>query len=166
MPRRLETLEELYFEQLRDLYDAEGQLVDALPRMAQAASSERLSQAFAADCSLTQVHRRELEHLFAGAGLVPSGHRCEGMSGLLQEGLELMGSQSHPGVVDAGLVIAAQKAQHYEMAGYGSASAFAAALGRSQEVQVLERLVYEEKLADAALTELAQGILNPSAPAR
>jgi ferritin-like metal-binding protein YciE len=166
MSRRLETLEDLYFEQLRELYDAEGQLVETLPKMADATSSERLRRAFVADCSLTKVHRSQLQHLFAGARLVPSGRCCHGMAGMLKEGLALLNDRSDPTVRDAALVIVAQKAQHYEMAGFGSVSAFADALGRDEEAQVLNRLVYEEKLADAALTELAQDVVNPSAPTR
>ena len=125
MIEKLETLEDLYFEELRDLYDAETQLIKALPRMAEIATSPNLRKVLLNDYELTRVHQRQLEQLFERAGRDPAGHECKGMSGLLEEQADLVLEQPEPRVLDAGLVVFAQKAQHYEMAGYGRARTFA-----------------------------------------
>ena len=133
----LRTLPELYVQQLRDLYDAERQLTEALPKMAGAAAHDDLAQAFRDHLDQTRQHAERLERVFDNLGERPSGHTCKAMRGLVKEGDEMIDEKYHffsedadPAVLDAGLIAAAQRVEHYEIAGYGTVCTYAEMLGR------------------------------------
>jgi ferritin-like metal-binding protein YciE len=155
-----ESLRELYIEELRDLYNAETQLVKVLPKMAEAASSGQLREAFEEHLRQTSDHVCRLEQIFQQLEKKPSGKRCLGMVGLIKEGAETMGEDYAEGVMDAAIIGAAQRIEHYEIAAYGAVRAFAELLGEKEHVSLLNQTLEEEKQADKKLTELAEEI-NP-----
>jgi ferritin-like metal-binding protein YciE len=152
----------LYVDELRDLYNAETQLVKALPKMAKAASNRQLREAFEEHLRQTSEHVSRLEQIFEQFDEKVSGKRCLGMEGLVKEGAETMREDYSEEVKDAAIIGAAQRLEHYEIAGYGTARAFAELLGENGQVSLLEQTLEEEKQADAKLTQLAQQI-NPKA---
>lgn len=154
----METLRELYVDELKDLYSAETQITKALPKMVKAASSEQLKSAFQAHLEETKEHVNRLEQIFSEMDESPKGKTCEGMKGLLKEGDELMHEDADPEVMDAGLISAAQRVEHYEMAGYGTVRTYAELLGEEDAVQLLEATLKEEKAADSKLTKVANKI--------
>jgi len=160
---KLESLKDLYLEQLKDLYSAETQIVDALPRMAEAANSADLRKAFNDHLRQTEEHVRRLERIFQSLQENPKGETCEGMKGLLKEGSKMMKMSGDPSVIDAGLIAAAQRVEHYEMAGYGTVRTYAEMLGKDDHVTLLERTLQEEEQADEMLTELAESHINQEA---
>ena len=152
-------LKGLYLEELRDIYNAEQQLVKALPKMAEAATSPDLRAGFEKHLKQTQEHVQRLEDIFEGMDEKPTGKKCKGMEGLVQEGNELIQDGSFDGeTLDAGLISAAQRVEHYEIAAYGCVRTYASILGDENAVDLLERTLQEEKETDAKLTELAQAI--------
>jgi len=153
-----EELRELYIDELRDLYNAENQLVKALPKMAKAASNEQLSQAFEDHLRETTEHVARLEQIFELLGEKPTGKKCMGMEGLVKEGSETMKEDYEDAVKDAAIIGAAQRVEHYEMAGYGTVKAFAELLGEDDHVSLLEQTLEEEKAADQKLSDLAEEI--------
>ena len=154
-------LRELYIDELKDLYNAETQLVKALPKMAKAANSEQLRAGFEEHLEQTTGHVERLETIFKQLGESPKGKKCKGMEGLIEEGSEVMGE--HEGaLLDAALIGAAQRVEHYEIAGYGTVIAFAEELGESEHVSLLNETLEEEKATDEKLTELA-GDINTEA---
>jgi len=156
-----ENLQELFVEELRDMYDAEKQLVKALPKMAKAAESEELRAAFEEHLEVTRQHVGRLEEVFKGLGIAARGKPCEGMKGLVEEGQEMM--QELEGIVlDAALISAAQKVEHYEIASYGTLATFAEVLGMEDAKDLLGQTLDEEKEADEKLTQIASQI-NPEA---
>ena len=156
-----EGLKELYIDELKDLYSAENQLVKALPKMAKAATSEDLRAGFEEHLEQTKGHVQRLETIFEQFGESPKGKKCKGMEGLIEEGSEAI--EEHDGaVLDAALIGAAQRVEHYEMAGYGTVIAFAEELGESKHVSLLNETLEEEKATDEKLTELA-GDINAQA---
>jgi len=157
-----DSLQELYIDELRDLYNAETQLVKALPKMAKASSSDELREAFENHLRETSEHVSRLEQIFEQLEEKPSGKKCRGMEGLVKEGAETMEEEYGDNVMDAAIIGAAQRVEHYEMAGYGTVRAIAELLGREQDVSLLEQTLVEEKKADAKLTELSRDI-NPKA---
>ena len=161
----MQTLEQLYVEQLRDLYSAEDQLCEALPKMAEAASNPDLRAAFEKHLEQTQRQRDDVARLIEALGENPEGHECKAMKGLIEEGEELIeeGDESDSDVLDAGLIAAAQRVEHYEIAGYGTVCAYAKQLGRDEDVQVLQSIANEEGDTDKKLTQLAERIVNPAA---
>jgi ferritin-like metal-binding protein YciE len=163
---KLESLKDLYLEQLKDLYSAETQLVDALPRMAEAATARDLRQAFNEHLRQTQEQVRRLERIFQDLGENPKGHTCEGMKGLVKEGEEMIKMRGEPAVLDAGLIAAAQRVEHYEIAGYGTVRTYAELLGRDEHVSLLERTLQEEEDTDERLTQLAESHVNEEALVR
>jgi ferritin-like metal-binding protein YciE len=163
---KLESLKDLYLEQLKDLYSAETQLVDALPKMAEAANSPDLRKAFTDHLRQTEEHVRRLERVFQDLQQSPKGHVCEGMKGLIKEGEEMLKMKGDPAVLDAGLIAAAQRVEHYEMAGYGTVRTFAEQLGKSQHASLLERTLQEEKETDERLSALAESHVNVEAQVR
>jgi ferritin-like metal-binding protein YciE len=165
MAWKLESLQDLYLDELRDLYHAETQLALALPEMAKAAKSDDLRRAFEEDAGRTQGHLQRLQRIFQNSKKDPSGHPCKAMEGLLQEGQDLFRAGGQNAVVDAGLIVTAQKAQHYEIAGYGSACTFARVLGRGDEEKILHQTMDEEKQADAVFTQMANRAINMAAAA-
>jgi ferritin-like metal-binding protein YciE len=160
---KLETVTDLFLAELRDLYSAENQLVDALPKMADAASSTELKQAFTHHLEETNKHVARLDEVFAKLKEDPKGETCEAMKGLVKEGEEFIHAKGEPEVRDAGLIGAAQRVEHYEMAGYGTAKTLAQRLGFQDIAKLLETTLNEEKAADQKLTSVAEGNVNPTA---
>src|SRR5258706_8712481 len=126
---KLNTLRDLYIEQIRDLYDAEKQLTKALPKMAKAATSPKLKKAFETHLRETEGHVKRLEQVFGTLDMAPRGKKCKAMQGLIEEGSEMMDENGEPEVIDAGLIAAAQRVEHYEMAGYGTVRTYSPRLG-------------------------------------
>jgi ferritin-like metal-binding protein YciE len=160
---KLESLKDLYLAQLKDLYSAEDQLVDALPKMAEAAHTPELKNAFREHLNQTKQHVDRLEQIFRKLSLSPKGETCEGMKGLIKEGQEMIKMKGEPEVIDAGLIAAAQRVEHYEMAGYGTVRTYAELLGDQEAVRLLERTLQEEEEADEKLTEIAESHINQEA---
>jgi len=156
------SLQELYVDELRDLYNAETQLVKALPKMAKAASNDQLREAFQEHLRQTSEHVSRLEQIFEQLGEKASGKKCLGMEGLVKEGSETIKEDYSDEVKDSAIIGAAQRVEHYEMAGYGTVRAFAELLGETDHVSLLEQTLEEEKQADVKLTQLAEEI-NPKA---
>ena len=156
MPK--DSLRELYIDELKDLYSAETQLVKALPKMAKAASNDQLRQAFEEHLRQTSEHVSRLEQIFEALEEKPTGKKCVGMEGLVKEGSEVMKEDYADEIKDAAIIGAAQRVEHYEMAGYGTVRAFAELLGESEHVSLLEETLNEEKEADEKLTQLAEEI--------
>ena len=153
-----EGLRELYVDQLKDLYNAENQLVKALPKMAKASSSEELREGFEEHLEQTKGHVQRLEQIFRMLNENPKGKRCRGMESLVEEGSELMQEDFEDILLDAALIGAAQRVEHYEIAAYGTVRAFAEELGESEHASLLEETLEEEKETDEKLTELAKQI--------
>lgn len=156
-----ESLRDLYIEELRDVYDAENQLLKALPKMAKAATHEDLKAAFEQHLEQTEEHVRRLEEVFQALDEKPKAKKCEAMKGLLEEGKQVMeenaGSED---VLDAGLIAAAQKVEHYEIATYGTLRTWAEQLGFDDQADLLEETLDEEKDTDENLSELAMSCIN------
>lgn len=155
-----DSLRELYIDELRDLYNAETQLVKALPKMAKASSDNQLRHAFEEHLRQTSEQVSRLEQIFEQMGEKPSGKKCLGMEGLVKEGAETMKEDYAEEMKDAAIIGAAQRVEHYEMAGYGTVRAFAELLGENEHVHLLDQTLEEEKRADEKLTQLAEQI-NP-----
>ena len=150
-------LKELYIDELKDLYSAENQLVKALPKMAKAAASPDLRAGFEEHLEQTKGHVQRLETIFEQLGQSPKGKKCKGMEGLIEEGSEAI-EEYEGDLLDAALIGAAQRVEHYEMAGYGTVSAFAEELGESEHVTLLNETLEEEKETDEKLSGLARDI--------
>jgi ferritin-like metal-binding protein YciE len=153
-----EGLKELYIDELKDLYSAESQLVKALPKIAKAASSDELRQGFEEHLEQTKGHVQRLEKIFQALGESPKGKKCKGMEGLIEEGSEVMEEDYEGSVLDAALIGAAQRVEHYEIAGYGTVRSMAETLGESNHVSLLKETLEEEKETDEKLSELAAQI--------
>lgn len=153
-----EGLREVYVDSLKDLYSAESQLVKALPKLAKAASSDELRQGFEEHLEQTKGHVQRLEQIFEGLGESPKGKKCVGMEGLIKEGGEVMGEGFEGAMMDAALIGAAQRVEHYEIAAYGTASEFAKTLGESEHASLLDQTLEEEKKTDEKLTEIAKTV--------
>jgi ferritin-like metal-binding protein YciE len=151
-------LKELYIDELKDLYNAENQLVKALPKMAKAASSDELRQGFEEHLEQTRGQVQRLEKIFQALGESPKGRKCKGMEGLIEEGSEAMKEDYEGSVLDAALIGAAQRVEHYEIAGYGTVRSMADTLGESDHVSLIEETLEEEKQTDKKLSELAAQI--------
>jgi ferritin-like metal-binding protein YciE len=160
---KLDSLQNLYIEELRDLYSAENQLIKALPKMAKAASSPELQAAFTQHLAETKGQVERLEQIFETLGKSPKGKTCQAMEGLVAEGEELIGKKPDPDVLDAGLIAAAQRVEHYEIAGYGTVRTYAQLLGDSAAAGLLQQTLDEEGLTDKKLTQLAESLINPQA---
>ncbi len=158
MTTKLETLEELLVHELKDLYSAETQLLKALPKMAKSATDETLKSGFETHLEETKEHVARLERAMEALGESPRGKTCKAMKGLIEEGNETIAEKASPDVKDAALIVAAQKIEHYEIAGYGSARAFAELLGHDELVEILEETLEEEKATDEKLNEAASSI--------
>ncbi len=152
------SLQELYVHELRDLYSAENQMVKALPKMAKAASSDELRQGFGEHLEQTKGHVQRLEQVFEMLGESPKGKKCAGMDGLIKEGSEIMDEDYEDAVMDAALISAAQRVEHYEIAAYGTVCAFADLLEENEHASLLGETLQEEKETDQKLTELAKQI--------
>jgi len=150
-------LKELYIDELRDIYNAENQLVKALPKMAKAATSNELRAGFEGHLEQTKGHVQRLEEIFNELGEKPTGKKCKGMEGLIEEGKEMIEEQEGE-VLDAGLISAAQRVEHYEIAAYGCVRTYANLLGETNAAELLEETLQEEKDTDSKLTQLAEQI--------
>jgi ferritin-like metal-binding protein YciE len=159
----IKTTRELMLDELRDIYHAEKQLVRALPKMAKAAKADKLRQAFEHHLEETKGQVERLDQVFQQLDARSSGKRCEAMEGLIEEAKEAMEEIKTPEVLDAALIVGAQKVEHYEIAAYGSACALAEALGQNEVKQLLEQTLEEEKAADQKLNKLALSEINKTA---
>ncbi len=159
----IRTVQDMFIDSLRDAYDAEKQLAKALPKMAKAASSDELKQAFTGHLETTKQQIERLERIFESMELRTRGKTCEAMKGLVEEAKEMMEEIENPQVRDAALIAAAQKAEHYEIASYGSLAAFAQALGKDEAAQLLHQTLEEEKQTDQNLNQIALSSVNPRA---
>jgi len=151
-------LKHLYVEELKDLYSAESQIVKALPKMIKAATSEDLRAGFEGHLEQTKGHVSRLEEIFKALGESPKGKKCKGMEGLIKEGAEMIEEDPAPEELDAGLISAAQRVEHYEIAGYGCVSTYAKLLREDEAVSLLRETLEEEKETDEKLTQLAESI--------
>lgn len=158
-------LNDLFVQQLKDLYDGEMQLTEALPLMAEAATSSQLKNAFQSHLRETQGHVQRLEQVFRAINQEPKRESCPAMKGMIKEGNDVMKAKGDPNVRDAALIAAAQRVEHYEMAGYGSVRTFAHQLGRDDLAQILQQTLNEEGEADKKLTAIAESSVNQMASA-
>jgi len=161
----LESLHDLYLEQIRDLYSAEQQIIDALPKMIEAATDQKLSAGFSKHLEQTRVQAGRLERIGQRMEERVTGKKCKGMAGLLKEGEEAVDEDGNPEIIDAGLIAAAQRVEHYEIAGYGCARTYAEALGLDDDAAVLQQTLDEEAETDELLTNISMSILNPDSRA-
>jgi len=153
------SLRDLYVEQLKDLYDAEHQLIKALPKLAEASSSDELRNAFEEHLDKTRQHAQRIEQIFEGMGQKAKAQKCKGMEGLVREGSEVIKEEDIDGEVkDAALIAAAQRVEHYEIAGYGTVRTYANLLGENEAANLLQQTLDEEKEADQTLNEIAEQI--------
>jgi ferritin-like metal-binding protein YciE len=157
MPKT-QTLDDAFVEEIRDLYDAEKQLVRALPKMARAASSEELKAAFQEHLEQTKKQVQRLEQIFEMMDQKARSKSCKGMKGLVEEGSEIMAENAEENLHDLALIGAAQKVEHYEIAGYGTVRTFAQALGKREAAQLLEETLKEEEQTDKKLTQIAKSL--------
>jgi ferritin-like metal-binding protein YciE len=162
---KLATLHDLYVDELKDLYNAEHQLLRALPKMAKAASDPQLAKAFTDHLAETEGQVERLEKIFKKLDASPKGKKCKAMEGLLEEGKEVMAEDADPTVMDAALIAAAQRVEHYEIAGYGCVRTFARSLGDEHASELLQETLDEEGAADKKLTQLAETVINAEAVA-
>ena len=161
----LDSLQSLFLEELKDIYHAEKQLLRALPRMAKAASSPDLQQAFTRHHRETEGQVQRLERVFKELGQTPRAKKCEGMAGLVEEGKQIMQEDGEPAVIDAALIAAAQRVEHYEIAAYGCLRTYAQLLGLSGAERLLQQNLDEEEATDEKLNALAEGGINQAAVA-
>ena len=156
----MKSLRELYVEELKDLYSAENQILKALPKMMRAASDRELQRAFSQHEKQTQRQVKRLERIFKQLDESPRGKKCKGMEGLLEEGNDLIQERPEPEVLDAGLIAAAQKVEHYEIAGYGTVRTYAQQLGEQEQASLLQETLDEEGETDKRLSALAESSIN------
>jgi ferritin-like metal-binding protein YciE len=155
---KLENLQQLYLKELRDLYSAENQITDALPKLIDAAHNSELKNALQDHLNVTQTQIARLEQIFQSLNEKPSGETCNGMKGVIKEGDEMVSAGGDPSTVDAGIISAAQRVEHYEMAGYGTVRTYAELLGRDQDATLLQQTLDEEEEADQTLTQIASTV--------
>jgi len=161
---KLGSMEDVFNEELRDLYSAENQILKALPKMIKATESGPLRAAFEEHLKQTQVHVERLEKIMKRVGAKTKGKKCKAMEGLLEEGKEILNADAdEPAVLEAALIAAAQRVEHYEIAGYGCARTFARMLGDEEAARLLEQTLQEEKETDAKLTQIAESSINREA---
>lgn len=159
----MDTLNELLAEELKDIYSAEKQLLKALPRMAKKASSKKLKMALQEHLRVTEGQVRRLEQVFEALGKPAKAKTCKAMKGLLEEAKEIMEEDASAAVLDAGIIAAAQKVEHYEIASYGTVRTWARLCGEEEAAELLQQTLDEEGDADQKLTELAESLVNPRA---
>ncbi|MEX2583274.1 MAG: ferritin-like domain-containing protein [Gemmatimonadota bacterium] len=160
---KLNSLDDLFVHELKDLYSAEQQILKALPKMAEATEHPELRQAFEEHERVTRDQVQRLDMIADDLGVNIKGHKCKGMQGIIEEGEELIKSKSDGDVRDAGLIGAAQRVEHYEIAGYGTARTFARRLGHTRAADLLQKTLDEEGNTDERLTRIAEGMVNRDA---
>jgi len=156
----LQSLEDLFLHELKDIYSAEKQILKALPKMAKAAANPELRAGFQQHLEETKEHVNRLDQIFEKLGKTPRGTKCKGMEGLLVEGAEMMEEEGEPEVIDAGLIASAQRVEHYEIAAYGCAKTYARILRDKDSEQLLNQTLQEEGATDKKLTKLAVSSIN------
>jgi ferritin-like metal-binding protein YciE len=159
----METMQDLYLHELKDIHNAEKQILQALPKMAKAAKHDELRRAFEEHRQVTEEQVRRLETIFDDLGEKPTGKKCKGMEGLIEEGEEVLEEDADPDVRDAALIAAAQRVEHYEIAAYGTARTYARQLGFDKHAELLQRTLDEEGETDQRLTKLAESRVNRDA---
>ena len=159
----MKTLIDLYVHEIKDLYSAEKQLTETLPKMVEAANAPELREAFASHLKETRQHLEKVHNLLKNLGENPGRTKCKGMEGRLEEGEDAIDEEASPAVRDAFLIAAAQRVEHYEISGYGTARAYAHSLGREEDAEVLNQILDQEYSADRKLGKLAEGHLNEAA---
>jgi ferritin-like metal-binding protein YciE len=159
----IESLQDLYVEELRDIYNAEQQIMKALPQMAEGANNPELRAAFEEHLEVTREQVRRLDSIFTELDQRPTGKKCKGMEGLIEEGQEMLKEKADPDVKDAALISAAQRVEHYEIAAYGTVRNYARQLGLTNHVDLLQRTLDEEGETDKRLTSLAESGINEQA---
>ena len=162
----LNTLKDLYIHELKDLFSAEQQLVKALPKMAKAAANKELAAGFQQHLEQTKEHAQRLQQILSNHQQTTRGPKCKGMEGIVAEGAEMIAEEADEEVKDAGLIAAAQRVEHYEMAGYGTARSLANRLGEHQTAEILQETLNEEGEANKKLTSLAESQVNIAASSR
>lgn len=160
---KLKTLKDLYIHELKDLYSAEKQLIRALPKMAKAANNEKLAAGFEEHLAETKEHAARLEKILSSHDQTTRGPKCKGMEGVIEEGAEMIEEEADEEVRDAGLIAAAQRVEHYEMAGYGTARTYAELLGDKEGAKILQTTLDEESATNEKLTKLAVSTINVAA---
>lgn len=160
---KLKSLEDLFEHQLKDLYSAEKQLIEALPKMARTAMDMGLKHALELHLEETKEQKKRLEQVCELVGISPGRTKCKAMEGLVEEGQETISEDATPEVKDAALIAAAQRIEHYEIAGYGTAAHYAERLGKTEAAQLLSQTLYEEQQTDTKLNKLAKGYINEKA---
>ena len=163
MSERFNSLEDLFHHELKDLYDAEQRITEALPQMAEKAHNPELKGAFEEHLRQTEKHVERLESVFQHRGHQPERVKCDGIVGLIKEGGNVLSAEGDPDAIDAGLIAAAQKVEHYEIAGYGTARAWAQRLGYDQAARLLQETLEEESMANEKLTRIAESHVNMEA---
>lgn len=166
LPMKLDTLKDLYIHELKDLYSAEQQIIKALPKMAKAATHDKLADSFNAHLKETKEHAARLEKILGALDATARGPKCKGMEGLLKEGAEMIEEEGDDEVRDAGLISAAQRVEHYEIAGYGCARTYAELLGDKKGAALLQTTLDEEGATDQKLTKLAMSVVNVAAASK
>ena len=161
--KKMKNLEDLFVDSLQDLYDAEHQIVKALPEMEKKAQSKELKQSFKDHLEMTQRQIERLDQIFNELKMPAKGKHCKGMEGLIKEGQEMMKEEMDPAVMDAALIAAAQKVEHYEISGYGTARSYAQALGHQNAARMLDQTADEEGRTDKMLTTMAEDHINKRA---
>jgi ferritin-like metal-binding protein YciE len=159
----MNNMQDLYLHELKDIHNAEKQILQALPKMAKAATHQELRQAFEEHQRVTEEQVRRLETIFDDLGQKPSGKKCKGMEGLIEEGEEILSEDADPDVRDAALIAAAQRVEHYEIAAYGTARTYARHLGFDKHAELLQQTLDEEGQTDERLTKLAESRINRDA---
>lgn len=154
----LDSLKDLFIDELRDLYDAENQITEALPKLIQRAHYAQLKSALQEHLEVTRGQIRRLERIFEGLGERPTGESCKGMKGLIKEGDDMASRDGEASVIDAAIISAAQRVEHYEMAGYGTVRTYAELLGQQEFANLLQQTLDEEKEADQTLNQIAKTI--------
>jgi ferritin-like metal-binding protein YciE len=162
---KLNSLKDLFVEQLRDLYDAEKQLTNALPKMVKAATSTELKRAFETHLKQTEGHVKRLEQVFEAMDMRPRGKKCKAMQGLIEEASETMQEEGEADTLDAAMIAAAQRVEHYEIAGYGTLRTYARTLGMNDVARILQTTLDEESQTDELLTQIAERSINIEAAA-
>lgn len=157
---QMSNLQDLLVDNLKDLYSAETQMLKALPKVAKKVDNEQLREALTMHVKETEQQVKRLEQVLGQMGEKPGGKKCQGMQGLLEENKEMMQEDAEPDVMDAGLIVGCQKAEHYEIAGYGSAVTFAKLLGNDEAARLLAQSLDEEERTDKKLTQIAESSIN------
>ncbi|HEY1686011.1 MAG TPA: ferritin-like domain-containing protein [Tepidisphaeraceae bacterium] len=159
----LQNLQQLLVNELKDLYNAENQILKALPKVIKNVDNEELKEALENHYEETEGHVERLEKVLGNLGESPKGKKCKAMQGLIEESGEMLNEDAEPAVMDAGLIVGLQKVEHYEISGYGSCIAFAKMLGDRETADILAKTLKEEEAADEKLTQIAESVVNVKA---